>query len=200
MINLMPPEYKVEIIYARRNVVVLRWLVVMFIALVVMLGIIFGGQMYMRQTSARYTQNVNKAREQLQSQNFEETQAKLASISNNVKLAIQVLSREILFSKLIRQLGSAMPENTVLKQLQIDKLQGPITLQAQALDITAATQLQVNLQDPANKIFEKADIETINCSPNAGEKQIYPCSVQIKALFAKDNPFLFISRTRGATP
>jgi Tfp pilus assembly protein PilN len=135
------------------------------------------------------------AKEQLQAQKIEETQKQIEEISSNTKLATQVLSREVLFSKLLRQLGASLPSNTVLQQFQIEEFGGGLTLQAAASDIKAATQLQLNLDDPRNEIFEKADIESINCDDES--PKLYPCTIQLKVLFADGNPFTFIGQSKG---
>ena len=73
-----------------------------------------------------------------------------------------------------------------------------MTITAAAKDITSATQLQVNLQDPKNKIFEKADIENINCG-TADLKKRLPCTVQIRALFNKNSPYFYITPKGSAS-
>ncbi len=202
MINLLPPDMKSSMSYGRRNAALFRWLNALVIALIGALIIIIAGYVYLNQAVASQTKRLEETKLALQSQKIDETQKQIESISNNTKLATQVLSREILFSKLLKQLGSALPENTALEQLQIDKLQGGITLSIGAKDINAATQAQVNLQDPTNKIFEKADIDSINCSAPTGAASVtastYPCKIQLRALFTKDNPFLYIAPTAKA--
>jgi len=197
MINLLPPEYKQHLMYGRRNTRLRKWVVALIVALAGVGLIVIGGQYYMRQTIKSQEVLLQTEKESLKTQKAEETEKRLAEISANTKLVVQVLSREILFSKLLRQLGSSLPANTTLQQFQIDKVEGGLTLRALATDIDAATQLQVNLQDPQNKIFEKADIESINCSPpSPGTK--YPCVVQLRALFSKDNPYVYISSAPAA--
>jgi hypothetical protein len=191
MINLLPAETRKDMLFARKNSSLSKWLIYFIFVLIITLLIIFGGVFYLSQTTKSLEKKTAEARQLLQSQNIDGTQKEIESISNNVKLTTQVLSREILFSKLLNQLGSALPSNTALQQLQIDKVQGGITIIAQAKDINSATQVQVNLQDPKNKIFEKADIESISC--DSDKTKNYPCLVQVRALFSKDNPFLFIS-------
>ncbi len=191
MINLLPNEVKQRITYARRNTKLLRWTGLLIGVMVGMALIVAGGQIYMSGSIRDYSRNVEEARNELKLQKLEETQAKLEGISSSLKLVVQVLSRQILFSKLIQQIGAAMPPNTRLTGLQIEKVQGSLLLSAQATDIQAATQVQLNLADPQNKIFDKADIENVQCSR---EKVKYPCTVTIKALFGKNSQYYFISR------
>lgn len=193
MINLLPTGLKQGIAYARRNTILLRWAGILLISVIGMAGIVLGGQTYMRQAIKAYSKQLENDRSTLQLQKLDESQKRLEDISSSLNLVIQVLSKEVLFSKLLTQLGSAVPPRVALLGLTIDKVQGGLTLRAGAADIEAATQLQINLQDPANKIFEKADIEKINCIPDAGVSTPYPCTVELKVLFTKNNPFLFIS-------
>lgn len=193
MINLLPPSIKQDITYARRNTKLLRWAGVLVIAIAGIGIIMFGGKLYLNRSINIYTNQVNKARDDLKSQKFEETQKRVDEISSSLKLVTQVLSREVLFSKLFKQIGSAIPPNASLTDLKIGKIEGAIDLTAATKDYATATQLQVNLADPSNKIFDKADIVSITCNAKTSSDPQYPCIVTIRAQFAKNNPFLFIS-------
>ncbi len=191
MINLLPGETRKDMLFARKNTELRRWFIYLVSALVGVILIISAGLFYLTQTTKSFEEKTSAGKEALQAQNIDGTQKEIESISNNVKLTTQVLSREILFSKLLNQLGAVLPANAALSQLQIDKVQGAITIIAQARDINSATQVQLNLQDPKNKIFDKADIENISCDSDL--KRVYPCTIQLRALFTKDNPYLYIS-------
>lgn len=193
MINLLPPQTKQSLQYARRNSILRRWLTSMILVTLGAVLIIGGGMLYLIQTTKNYEKRAAAAQQSLKDQKIDETQSQIETMSANIKLTTQVLSREILFSKLLKQLATVTPANTNLQQLQIDKLQGALTITYMAKDINSGTQAQINLQDPNNKIFEKADIENINC--DTFTPKVYPCTVQIRALFAKNNPFLYISPT-----
>jgi hypothetical protein len=195
MINLLPPEAKQSIAYARRNTQLARWVILVMssfggIAIVVVFGLL-----YMSQSISANQHQIADTQAQLKVQKLEETQKRVQDISSSLKLVLQVLSKEVLFSQLLKQTGAAMPPNTALMNLSINKLQGGLDLQARAADDQAATQIQVNLEDPANKIFSKADIINIQCKGDATTPLDikYPCVVTIRAQFAQNNPFLFIN-------
>lgn len=195
MINLLPPDIKKDFMYARRNTKLLRWSSVILIVIAGVAVIVGFGALYLRKSTNAYSQQLADTTQQLKTQKLDETNQRVQDISSSLKLVTQVLSREVLFSKLVQQIGAAMPANTVLTNLQINKLQGGIDLSAQAVDYKTATQIQVNLQDPTSKIFAKADIINITCNANGTGtlNKKYPCLVQIRALFANNNPFLFIN-------
>ncbi len=191
MINLLPPEEKSNILYARRNTVLRHWVFALLAVLAGSIVFLAAGQVYIAQTTSHLNKQVTAQRESLKEQKLDETQKRLSDLSNNLKLIIQVLSREVLFSKLLRQVGAVMPQGSVLSSIELSKVEGGIDLSAEAADYNTATQIQVNLQDPSNKLFDKVDIIQVSCAQAKGDP--YPCKVTLRALFAKNNPFLFIN-------
>ncbi len=193
MINLLPEATKQQIFYARRNTMLKNWLIAVAIGVLGIIVVIAAGHMFISQSVDSLEAQVATAQSQLKEQKLEETQKRVTEISESVKLTTQVLSKQVLFSKLLTQVGAAMPAGSSLQSLSINSVEGGIDLTAAATTYQAATQVQINLSDPANKIFEKADIVSVTCQDNA--KTAYGCQVSIRALFAKDNNFQY-----SATP
>lgn len=191
MINLLSSNVKNDILYARRNTTLLRWCLILVLVILGVGVISMSGYFYIRQSQKQYNSQIEQSKAQLSEQKLAETQTQIEDISNNLKLTVQVLSREVLFSKLFKQIGAAMPANTNLTDLKISKTEGGIDMTAIATDYNTASQVQINLQDSANKIFDKADILNIVCQPNS--KQPYPCTVNIRARFGSNKSFLFIT-------
>lgn len=199
MINLLPHDIKQEYRYARRNRHLLFW-VGGFVAAILGIAVITGAGLFAMSNSIdNYKVHIAAAQTELANQNVDGVQKQITDISNNLKLMVTVLSKEILFSKLLAQLGSITPSNVVLTDLTISQTEKAIDITAQTANYNAATQLQVNLADPNNKIFSKADIVTISCvAPGKAPNPSYPCTADIKALFTSDNPFLFINSKQKA--
>lgn len=197
MINLLPPEVKQSYNYAQRNVVLRRW-VAAFVLAFVGLGIITTfGLLTIKQSNTRYANQIAASEALFKKEKFSETQAKVQDISSSIKLVTQVLSQEVLFSQLLKQIAATIPANANLTGLNINQTQGGLDITAIATNYDTATQVQVNLADPANKIFSKADIVGITCSTANAANPKYPCTVTIRALFATNNPFLFINNTQA---
>lgn len=203
MINLLPPDVQENMLYARRNTRLRHWIVAVMFGVCGIFVLVAAGQLYLQQSIKSYNQQVAAGETALKAQKLEETQAKVQQISGDLKLVVSVLQKEILFSKLLGQIGAALPPGTVLTNLSINKVQGGIDLQAATTNSQTATQLQLNLQDPKNKIFEKADLINIQCSSKGAGgdalKSQYPCTAQLRALFAKNNSFTFISGSSAET-
>jgi Tfp pilus assembly protein PilN len=193
MINLLPPELKQEYHYARRNTG-LRKVVGMFgaglIGLVLLCAV---GVMYLNGTAQTFKTQAAAAQQSLVDQKQDEVEQTVQNISGSLKLAVQVLSKEVLFSQLLKQLAVTVPGSANLTGLSISDVQGGVDITALTTSYNVATQVQVNLADPANKIFAKADIVSITCATPATGSTKYPCTVVIRASFVKDNPFLFIN-------
>lgn len=203
MINLLPPDLKDTLLYARRNRMMVKWVSAFFIGIVGIGAVILVGSIYINQSTKDYKIGVERQKAQLAAQKLDETKKRTEDISTSTKLAFQVLSRQVLFSELLRQVGAVMPSGAALQSLSISKLEGALDLQIIAADYQTGTQAQVNLADPQNKIFDKADIVSITCtaaSPNATTDDRYPCQVSIRALFSKDSTFLFTNSVKEGGP
>jgi hypothetical protein len=192
MINLLPPELKTGYRYGRRNIGMRKWVAVLVITLVGVGALATYGLVTLRQSNQQYASQVAATQAQLQKDKLNQTKEQVQDISNSLKLAVKVLGNEVLFSKLIQQIGAVMPNGTVLTGLTIDQVTGGLELQAASTNYDEATQIQVNLADPTNKLFSKVDINSINCTETANSGN-YPCAVDLRSLFNTNNPFLFIN-------
>lgn len=198
MINLLPSETKQEYRYARRNRRLVKWASLFVLATIGVVVLTAGGLVVMNRSVNKYTADIAAAKAELDDQDAAETQAQITTISNNLKLMANVLSKEVLFSELLTQLAAITPPSVALTNLSISQTAGAIDITARAKSYDAAAQLQANFTDPANKIFAKADIVSISCT-NEAAKAGYPCTITVKALFAADNPFLFINNDKETT-
>jgi len=193
MINLLPGELKEEYLYARRNSKLRRWAFALLFALVGVGVVTTAGMLYLQGSIDNYSHKVIASQDTLKDLKLDQTREQAEDINNSIKLATDVLSREILFSKLLSRIASVMPANTSLTNLSITDTQGGLDITAGSSNYASATQLQVNLSDPKNEIFTKADIQSIICG-GATPDSPYPCTINLRALFGNDNPYLFINK------
>ncbi len=197
MINLLPPDLKEEYRYARFNHKLATWLGAFVAAIAGVALIAFIGVLMMNSSINTYKTRVSNAQHELSADNATAVDKQVGDISNNLKLMVTVLSKEILFSKLLSQLGSLTPSDVILTNLSISQTETAIDITAQTGSYNAASQFQVNLQDPRNQIFSKADIVSISCATGqAVTDPKHPCTVNIRAQFTQNNPFLFINASK----
>lgn len=193
MINLLPPQVKLDYRYARRNRHVFKWVMVLLFGILGAVLITAVGFVYLYQLSSSYGRQLETSKEQLRQQNLEQVNTQVKDMSNNLTLAVQVLSKQILFSELLKKLGALLPSNTVLSGLSVSQAQGALDITAKAKDYASATQIQVNLSAKDNGLFSKVDIINIACTDSGAGA--YPCTVTMRALFASDSQIAVTSKS-----
>lgn len=196
MINLLPPDMKKGYRYAERNVSMRRWAIAAFTGLIGVGIIATYGWLSIHQSQVSYDGQIVSSQNILQKEKLTQTDAKVHTITGSFRLAVKVLGQEVLFSQLLKQMAVVLPAGANLTTLNIESVQSGsgLDITADATNYTTATQVEVNLADPANKIFAKADINNITCNAASSQNPLYPCTVSIRAQFAQNNPFLFINQ------
>jgi len=193
VINLLPPAIKREYRYAAINTSLVRWI---FGTAVALIGVgIIGtfGMLILRQTTDDTQAQIDNTQLSLARAHLSQTNADIKNITGSVKLVEQVLGQEILFSKLLKQMATALPNGTSLTGLNIPAATGALDVTVAANDYATATQVQINLASPANQIFSKADIQSVKCG-STDPNSAYPCTITLRAQFSPNNPFLFINQ------
>lgn len=193
MINLLPPELKNNYRYGRLNVSLRKWTVILLAALIGLGALATYGLLTIHQSTVRYDKQIASNEALFQKENFSGTQKQVQDMGSSFKLVVKVLGQEVLFSQLLKQIAGTIPPKANLTGLTISQTQGALDISAIATDYNTATQVQVNLADPDNKIFSKADIVSVTCNNANALNPRYPCTVNIRALFANNNPFLLIN-------
>jgi hypothetical protein len=203
MINLLPPEVKQDYRYARLNYRLRRWAAAFALGLIGMVVITFTGVHLMQSSATISRRQITQARAQLASEHYNQTTHQVAQVSRNLRLMVKVLGREVLFSKLLGRLGAITPHGAKLTKLSISQSQSAIDITAETTGYGAASQLEANLADPANRVFARADLVSVACKSSGGDHnggKGYPCTATIRALLAGNSPFLFINSQKGGAP
>lgn len=197
MINLLPGDYKLRGHYNRLNTRLIRWLLAS-LAIIIGLALILGaGWLYLDHQTSNLNHSITTTQQQLADQDLDQVRKKAKEISQNVGIINKVLHREIRFSSLLDEVSRVMPTGTILNSLVLsDKVSGAIDLNVSAKDSSAATQVAVNLGDPKNNLFAKADIISVNCSSQSID---YPCSINLRALFDNKTAERFINAATEAS-
>lgn len=196
MINLLPPQTKDAYRYARRNRHLMHWVFALLTGIfgaVLLTGL---GYYHLDRTTKEYRRQVQADQAALQKQSIAKTQKEVQDMTSNLNLAVNVLSKQVLFSEMLKRLGTITPNNAALKTLSISPEQNTIDIVAQATSYDAATQVQVNYSSAENRIFDKADVLNVSCRSDTSPAAVqspYPCLINIRALLTKDSPFYFIS-------
>ena len=195
MINLLPPDHKRALVYARRNTRLRTGVVGLSIGLVLLSLVAAGGFLIIRQEVNSYNDNTVAIEAELSRKGETTTIKRMNNISNTLNLVVKVLSEQVLFANLFQQVGTIMPDGSILQNLSLtgDMTTG-VDLQIGSVDYNTGTQVLVNFQDQNNKIFEKADLVSLTCADPEKSEGPYYCVGRIRATFQKDSQFSFLKR------
>lgn len=196
MINLLPPEYADKIRYSRKNSMLVQTLVWVGLANLGLVLILIAGSLYISRQSGHIQAQIQASEKQLKAQNLDEVERQSQQITNNIKTINQVLSKEVLFSEVIQEVGKIIPSGSVLSSISLTQVSGSIDLMINSRDQNSAVQAAANLNDPKNNLFEKVDVINVSCS---GSNPSYPCSSTFKALFSPTAQDRFLKLAKGTT-
>jgi len=203
MINLLPSEIKQEIFYSRRNRTLGYWIIAIILVSAGIGVMTVFGQLFINrnvhdlQSTAKITQS------RISSQNLASTQKDIQTLSNNFKTVTQLLGKQLLFSKLFVKIGSIIPTGAILNDITLSNSDSSIDINIAAINRASATQAFVNISDPKNGLFDKADLVSVNCVEKTASSSVteskYPCTTVIKVVMKADSSYYFLnSITAGA--
>jgi len=197
MINLLPPESKLEIEFGRRNTYLTRWIGAMLMVIVGICVMTIIGQIYINQNVKNLSSITTQAQTRIQDQNLEATKTELTTLSSNLKTVVQILNKQLLFSKIFIKIGGVIPNGSALNGITLSSSDSAIDLTVGGVDKNAATQAFVNMSDPKNGFFEKADLISVTCSQATADTK-YPCSANIRVTLKNNSSFYFLNTVSAA--
>jgi Tfp pilus assembly protein PilN len=200
----MPADAKSSIGYARHNTRLIHWTIGCLVIIVAMAATVVLGGFYIDNSKQNLSSSIEETKNTITSQKLDKIQAQAQNLSGGVKLIVQVLSKEIQFSKLLQQLGGLMPAGATLGSVQLsNKINGALDLTANAIDYESATQVQVNLEDPKNNLFDKVDTISVSCNDESAATSSssvdsrYRCQIIVRAQFKADASVTLLAHPAG---
>ncbi len=181
MINLLSADQKDDIRAARANVIILRYMGIILLAIVFIVGIF-----YVSYTVQRTTMDYNTAiiaSNDLKADVYSETKQEVDALSAKLNEAKTILDQEVRYSQLLPKLGQLMPAGTVLGDLNLSSANfagTPVELVAYAKSSTEATSLQSLFQ--GSPLFSSV---TISGTEEAGGIENYPVKISLSVIFNK---------------
>ena len=191
MINLLPSEVKQDIGYARRNKVLWTWIVILWLFLVAVVAIIAVGTFFISQRAGNLNRLVTISEQRVKDQNLTDYQKKAEVFSNDLNTAVKLLENQLLFSKIIRTIGSVLPPGVTLGTLDYSVEDDILTLNVEAKDqraISTAFENISNGRQISNNLFTKADLLKVDC--NSDEQK---CTGSIVVLLNKNSEFYLLN-------
>lgn len=192
MINLLPANVKQDIGYARKNKVIWTWIVVLWVFLLAIVLVICVGTFFISQRASNLNRLVEISEQRVKDQNLAEYQKKAETFSNDLNTAVKLLENQLLFSKIIRTIGSVLPPSVTLETLTYSVEEEVLTLNLVGPNqsaIATAFQNITNSQEISKNLFTKADLVKVECNP--GEAA---CKGEVVVLLDKNSEFYLLNQ------
>jgi hypothetical protein len=152
MINLLPPIHKENIEYGRKNTQVLSWLIAVTFGIVILILTAMVGKLTIRasvaQVSSQKSDLENKQRDS-GSAAIEKQYGEFTSNLTNVK---KIYQQQILYSRLIRKLGTLLPPGTKLTTVSLTDKDRAINLNFSNEQPGLGPTIQINLENQGDQI------------------------------------------------
>lgn len=180
MINLLPVQYKKEIVAGRSNRLLVRYLL-LFLALgVVMILVMVAVYFYLGSTKATAEKNI--ASNEADSLELQTKQQAVNEFKSDLATAKQILDQQIDYSSIILKVAGTIPDNVVIDNLSLDPetIGTPTKLNARAKSEQAA----IYLKDALNRSphFSDAYFDSIS----RAEDSDYPYTVLMTVTFNEE--------------
>lgn len=181
MINLLPPADKRQIQAGRSNALLLRYNILIIAAVAFLMAAIGVVYVYLGNTKLSAEQVIKD--NQAKVADFADTEKKANEFKSNLTVAKQILSKEVVYTKVILEISALLPKGVVLDSLNLDaKTFGtPVTLNAHAKTVDDAIALKTAFQN--SPLFSNVNFQSIS-TEESGEA--YPIRVNLNVTINKD--------------
>lgn len=183
MINLLPEERKAEIRAGRTNVLLLRYIVITFTAVIVLGGLIVGSYIALDGAKQGAEQKVSENQSRVSA--YSDVKAKADAFRTDLATAKSVLDNDVSFTKLIYKIADAVPPNVILNDLNLDPATfgSSVTMNASAKTFSDAGKLKDSFIKNSD-VFSNVKLQSLSSEdgPSAGG---YPVKVTLTVIINK---------------
>ena len=180
MINLLPPETKTQISAARANRLLLRYNLLLLIAVVFMLAAI--GLVYIYLGSAKASAESTIAENISRAGDYGSVESDANHFRQQLTNVKQILDNDTKYTKVALEIAAVLPSGVILETLNLDSATfgTPTTLTAKVTDYTTVLKLKESLQQ--STIFSDASIQSISDDSDGN----YPLTATFSVTIRKD--------------
>lgn len=180
MINLLPDDTKRQLRAARTNIILIRYITIVVLAVVFLGGVIASIRVILSdmEIGAKAVIDANSAKTSQYGSIQAQTQALQASLKN----AQTVLDDEVVYTVLITSIANLTPKGVVLDKLSLSPttIGAPTTIQAYATTTDSALALKDSYQ--GSSVFSNVSIQNISTSTGITG---YPVNIVLNATINK---------------
>jgi Tfp pilus assembly protein PilN len=191
MINLLPPDTKKQIMAARTNTVLVRYVLMFSTVFMLTLGA-FGAGFYFSAREKTLAQDALQM-ENAKTAKYSDIKAKAEDFAKDLATAKSVFSNGVSYSQLLLDIAEVVPAGSVINNLSLTSstFGTPLTITGQTKTLADVEKLKVSLEQ--SSLFENVSTGSVtigdaggaNDSGNGSEKTDYPISVTLSATLSK---------------
>jgi hypothetical protein len=152
MINLLPTDYKENIQYGRKNSKVLSWLTAVIFGIVILLLTALVGQLTIRASIAQVSSQKTDLENKLKDSSAAKTEASYNDFITGISNVKKIYQQQILYSRLIRKLGTLLPPGTKLTTISLADKDRAINLNFSNDEPGLGPTIQINLENQGDQI------------------------------------------------
>ncbi|MEO6109660.1 MAG: PilN domain-containing protein [Candidatus Saccharimonadales bacterium] len=178
----MPDEDKKQLRAARTNVLLVRYIVVVFFAALFLFFILAGSIFLLNQTKESSQKLIDANGTKASA--FNQTKTQVDGLSSQLTETKGILNQEVLYSKVLTNFARQMPTGTILDKITLDSSSfsgTPLTLKILAKTTDDAVSLQNNFQ--SSPFFQNVSFQTV--TDGTGAAIGYPVSATITLTLTK---------------
>tara|TARA_Y100001949_G_scaffold123505_1_gene105262 strand:+ start:5144 stop:5704 length:561 start_codon:yes stop_codon:yes gene_type:complete len=182
MINLLPNGLKEDIRAARTNIVLLRYIALVVMALAFIMGVLYFYYIILQNTMASAQARIDA--NDVKAGVYSATREEVEGLSAQLTEAKTVLDQDVSYANFLIALGQATPQNTVLNELTLDNSHfngTPFELKGFAKTDSDAAALGNQLKS-TTQLFTSVDIQSTSSEGGIPE---YPIVVTMSVTLNK---------------
>jgi hypothetical protein len=155
MINLLPPEYKEEISYGRKNRKTLSWATTVGFGILSLLVVTFVGRATIESAKGQAVAQKASIEDQIKQTKLSDTEKQYASFINSTNNVKKIYSQEVLYSRLIRKLATLLPPDSKLTNISLTDKDKALNLNFSNSKDGLGPVILVNLQNQGIQVSAK---------------------------------------------
>ena len=156
MINLLPPEYKEEIEYGRKNHRTLSWATTVAFGILSLLIITFVGKITIQSAKSQAESQKTALEQQMQQVSLSDVEKKYTSFIDTTGSVKKIYSQEVLYSRLIRKLATLLPQDAKLTNISLTDKDRALNLNFNNSSDGLGPVILVNLQNQGEQIAKRS--------------------------------------------
>lgn len=146
MINILPPEYKEQVKFSKYNVVLLRYLALIFIVAALLATTFWMIHMYADSQISSYQEDLSQRREELDQ--YSQLQDEVDELDQRLTTIDQLYRQQTRFSVLLEDLAAVLPPGAYINNIVLTgESDQPVQVQATASSFEQASVINNALQE-----------------------------------------------------